>query len=380
MTNTADDTGAESEPRSGKPRHHLMIAGTGRAGTSFLVRFLAAMGLETHLAKSSDAQWNDEANAGLEDIPLTAAFDNLPYVIKTPFLSEIIDDVLHDPAVVIDTVIIPVRSLVEAAASRTVVELQAIHQLQPWMAGLDHMVETWGVTPGGTVYSLNPMDQGRLLAVGLHRLIECLTRADVPMLFLDFPRLAEDPDYLFTKLRSLLPADSAIAQAQTAHARLADAAKIRIGTELRTALPDESESMSRGGLVYPAPDTLDLIAIRRELVRLRATHGGGSNTQREQQLGQRELAMGQRETAMAQREHNLTQRADELARQAEILVRDTQELAERDADRGKEIAEWRARAEASIAERDSILSSLSWRITRPLRIVTPLAGNNRPKE
>ena len=187
---TADARGVET---SAGPAHHLMIAGTGRSGTSLLVRFLAGMGLQTHLATSGDEQWDEVANAGLEDIPIPAAAGQLPYVIKTPLLSELINDVLGNPAIAIDAVILPVRDLVEVAASRTVLEMQALHQQQPWMATLDHMVETWGMTPGGTMYSLNPVDQGRLLAVGFHHLIERLTKADVPILFLDFPRLAEDP-------------------------------------------------------------------------------------------------------------------------------------------------------------------------------------------
>jgi hypothetical protein len=329
MGNPADDIRAE-------PRHHLMIAGTGRAGTSLLVRFLAAMGLETQLAKSGEAQWNDEANAGLEDIPLHAACADLPYVIKTPFLSEIIDDVLRDPAIILDAVIIPVRGLVEAAASRTVVELQAVHQSEPWMVALDHMVESWGVTPGGVVYSLNPLDQGRLLAVGFHLLVERLTRADIPMIFLDFPRLAEDPAYLFAKLQNLLPPGATGEQAASAHARIADAAMIRIGGEISSPPAGDAGSVRHTGPAYPDRDRLDLIAVRRELRRLRAQAGAShAAPQREQELGQRELLMGQREIAIGQREQNLTQHADELARQADALASRAQELDRREQEMAK---------------------------------------------
>ncbi len=54
------------------PRHHLLIAGTGRAGTSFLVRWLAAAGLRTHLASHDTPMWDDDANAGLEDLPVSS--------------------------------------------------------------------------------------------------------------------------------------------------------------------------------------------------------------------------------------------------------------------------------------------------------------------
>ena len=320
--------GVGQEPPPSLAQHHLMIAGTGRAGTSFLVRFLAAMGLVTHLAQSGEAQWDEAANAGLEDIPIPGAFDSLPYVVKTPLLSEIVDDVLQNPDIVIDAVIIPIRDLVEVAASRTILELQAIHQQHPWMAGLDRMVENWGVTPGGTMYSLNPVDQGRLLAVGFHHLIERLTKADVPIIFLDFPRLAEDPSYLFTKLQSVLPAGATLPQAEASHSRIADAAKIRTGRELLSMKPGNSTITARQGPGYLDLNSLETIAIRRELRQLRAEIPA-SNDQfhgRERQLGQREHAIGQREIIVAQREQAVSERADELARQMETLTKRAQEL------------------------------------------------------
>ena len=36
-------------------RRHLLIAGTGRAGTSFLVRYLAELGLDTHLGRHRES-------------------------------------------------------------------------------------------------------------------------------------------------------------------------------------------------------------------------------------------------------------------------------------------------------------------------------------
>ena len=55
------------EEQSGTTRHHLVIAGTGRAGTSFLVRYLHQLGLETELAGAHRRpSWDAMANAGLE--------------------------------------------------------------------------------------------------------------------------------------------------------------------------------------------------------------------------------------------------------------------------------------------------------------------------
>ena len=43
---------------------HLFIAGTGRAGTSFLVRYLTALGLDTRLTRHGEEGWDEEAHAG----------------------------------------------------------------------------------------------------------------------------------------------------------------------------------------------------------------------------------------------------------------------------------------------------------------------------
>jgi hypothetical protein len=63
-----------------------MIAGTGRAGTSFLVRYLAEIGLNTHLSTQGETSWDESANAGLEDDPILARPEDLPYVVKFPWL------------------------------------------------------------------------------------------------------------------------------------------------------------------------------------------------------------------------------------------------------------------------------------------------------
>jgi hypothetical protein len=136
----------------------VFIAGTGRAGTSFLIRYLTELGLDTHIARHGCAQFDSNANAGFEDLPLAIEAGQLPYVVKSPWIGEYIDQILAKPEIKIDAVIVPVRDLMEAAASRTIVELRAFYQTAPWMAELDETWENLGVTPGGVVFSLNPID------------------------------------------------------------------------------------------------------------------------------------------------------------------------------------------------------------------------------
>src|ERR1700742_2253815 len=163
--------------REANHRKHLLIAGTGRAGTSFLVRYLNAVGLDTHLTRrGGDAEYDEAAQAGFEDLPLSKVAEDLPYVIKSPWTCEFIDEVIADPQVRLDGVIIPVRDLMESAASRVIVERRAMHEHHPWMTRLSESWEHYGQTPGGVVYSLNPLDQARVLALGFHHLIERLVQ------------------------------------------------------------------------------------------------------------------------------------------------------------------------------------------------------------
>lgn len=247
---------------------HLLIAGTGRAGTSFLVRYLDALGLDTALSEGrpTAAAWSDEANAGLETLPLLSVTSDMPYVIKSPWSFEVIDEMLADPRMRLDAVIVPMRDLVEAASSRTILELRQMHAQAPWMSDLEQGWETWGRTAGGTIYSLNPVDQARLLAVGFHHLVHRVTQADVPMLFLDFPRFVQDPDYLYAQLRPVLPEHVTLEDARRVHASTADpAGKVRVGAELgrSPSAPMAPASMGSG----PKLADLDRIALARELKR-----------------------------------------------------------------------------------------------------------------
>jgi len=177
----------EANPAIQSPEKHLVIAGTGRAGTSFLVRYLTELGLDTTLTRTGNrAGWDAEANAGLETLLVPG--NDLPYVVKSPWISEYVDQVLNEKQFRIDAFIVPVRDLVEAATSRVVLEQRAIHQTNLWMAEqLNGPWETYGHTPGGVVFSLSPVDQARLLAVQFHRLVLKLSEAEIPFVFPVFP-------------------------------------------------------------------------------------------------------------------------------------------------------------------------------------------------
>ncbi|TPK75534.1 hypothetical protein FJ930_05435 [Mesorhizobium sp. B2-4-15] len=168
----------------------IIISGTGRAGTTYLVELLTELGLDTGEWSSND--YFPEARAGLE----RGIFDPIgPRIIKSPFLCENVDAVLA-AGIKIDHVVIPVRRFEDAAASRVYVQ--------------EATTGSADGTPveGGLWETGHANEQIAILYRKFANLIESLLRNDIPMTLISFPRSAIDPQYLFGKLSPLIPGTS----------------------------------------------------------------------------------------------------------------------------------------------------------------------------
>jgi hypothetical protein len=171
------------------PKHHLIISGTGRAGTTFLVQLLTELGLDTGFSHAQ-ADVNPTCNAGME---WNIKQPNAPYVVKQPALGKDLEELLAAGAIAVDCAILPIRDLYASAESRRVVQKDA--------KGRD--------LPGGLLLTDKPNEQETVLAIQLHRLVHTLAQYDVPMIWLHFPRLVQDAAYLHAKLQSVLPGQNA---------------------------------------------------------------------------------------------------------------------------------------------------------------------------
>jgi hypothetical protein len=167
------------------PVHKLLITGTGRAGTTFLVQLLTELGLDTGYPPGSrSADYFDHCSAGLErDMKVEAS----PYVVKNPAFCDTLPGLIATGCFKIDHVLVPMRQLDDAARSRIRV------------GGRD------GLVPGGLLGTADPAAQKGVLAERFHRLMHALAAHDVPHTLLHFPRLALDADYAWVKLRFLIP-------------------------------------------------------------------------------------------------------------------------------------------------------------------------------
>lgn len=159
----------------------IIITGTGRAGTTFLVRLLTELGLDTGFSRDSwQRHVHAHCSAGMEwDLADPAA----PRVVKNPDLCERLGPLIASGRVAVERALVPVRDLDSASASRVRVGV--------------------GV-PGGVVGTDDPAQQRAVLAGRFHQLVETLAAHGIPVTFLHFPRFAVDAEYCYTQLESVL--------------------------------------------------------------------------------------------------------------------------------------------------------------------------------
>jgi hypothetical protein len=182
-------------------RKHVVITGTGRAGTSFLVQLLTHLGLDTgYRPEDAKQRLNNVARAGLEQ-EFTSA--DSPYILKTPRFCDQADEVLRRGDIIIEHVFVPMRDLEAAADSRRFVTREAHSQWSPWKRFLKRMRGRDGV-PGGEQLTSQGVSQEALLLQRVYKLLLILSNEHIPVTFLRYPRLVKDSEYLFRKLRPLL--------------------------------------------------------------------------------------------------------------------------------------------------------------------------------
>lgn len=171
-------------------KHHLVITGTGRAGTTFLIQLYTLLGLPTGFSSPSEAIY-ENCNAGMErDIQRADA----PYILKSPQLCDYLDELLERGDIVVDHAIVPVRDLYSAAESRRAVNRRSDPSLYTHQSGI----------PGGLWHTTSPEHQETALTTQLYKLVFTLAKRDIPTTLLHFPRFIHDPEYLYAKLRETL--------------------------------------------------------------------------------------------------------------------------------------------------------------------------------
>jgi hypothetical protein len=171
-------------------RRHVIITGTGRAGTTFLVQLFTALGLDTGFSDLTSAVFPN-CNAGMErDIRDPQA----PYIVKSPWLCDYLDDALSSGGIRIDRALVPMRNLFSAAESRRDVTVRTNAADIPPSIGI----------PGGLWHTDRPQLQEQILALELYKLMHTLAKWEIPLTLLHFPRIVHDVRYLYGSLGCVL--------------------------------------------------------------------------------------------------------------------------------------------------------------------------------
>lgn len=190
----------DGSPGAVRSRRHVVITGTGRAGTTFLVELLTHLGLDTGYAIDTLADRKDpRARAGLEhDIRK----DDSPYIVKSPSFCDYADEVLARKEIAIDHVFIPMRDLNAAAESRRFVKASAVAE---WSI-VQRILHTFyrRRVRGGLWHTQRASDQETVLADQLYKLVLALSATNIPVTLLRFPRIIKDRAYLQEKLAPML--------------------------------------------------------------------------------------------------------------------------------------------------------------------------------
>ena len=175
-------------------KHHVIISGTGRAGTTLLVELLTAAGIDTGYSAKGEIFANRDS--GLEQ---NIWDPDAPYVVKMPFLCDLLDELMATGGYAIDHAIVPVRDLYAAAESRRDVMRRTT---SPSAA----VTQTLGPgVPGGLWGTMDPAAQEAVLAKKFHRLLHTIARYEIPLTLLEFPRLAQDAPYLYRHIQPIFP-------------------------------------------------------------------------------------------------------------------------------------------------------------------------------
>lgn len=170
-------------------KRHIVITGTGRAGTTFLMQLLTELGLDTGIGDPwSPVGFNADCKAGWEWNIYAA---DAPYIIKSPSYCTYLEEMLASGRVRIEHVFVPIRDLFSAAESRRNIQQRSGKVAQ-------------AAVNGGHFGDAPAEAQEAVLAQIFHHLFETLAAWDVPHTLLSFPRIVDDPQYLFRKLAPLL--------------------------------------------------------------------------------------------------------------------------------------------------------------------------------
>ena len=156
----------------------ILITGTGRCGTTFLIKLFSFLDFDTGFNKNNYTYFIDNnCNSGME-LFHTEKY----YILKNPRFLSNIEQLVQDKSIIIKTVILPIRDLKLSSISRT----------------------KYGNNSGGLWNATDELSQTEYYKDILSNYLCVMTKYDIHTIFIDFDKMVNDKTYLFNKLKNIL--------------------------------------------------------------------------------------------------------------------------------------------------------------------------------
>ena len=184
-------------------KEHVIIAGTGRTGTTFLVELLTNLGLDTGFdSESIVSKKNKIARAGLEH---NFKKQDCPHIVKDPNFFQYAKESFLRNDVKITHVLIPIRDVYSAAESRRLVTKQALQKKSIFKRGLFLLGKKMRFVGGlSQTFSLKKGAQENELLNQFYNLSLDLASSQSEVILIEFPKSVQEDNYLYQKLKPIL--------------------------------------------------------------------------------------------------------------------------------------------------------------------------------
>jgi hypothetical protein len=157
---------------------HIYITGTGRSGTTFLIKLFTFLNLNTGFTKETyNTYIYKNCSSGMEK-----QYNDIYTIIKNPNIIENIENIIKDDSIKIKKIIIPIRNYKSAAISR-----------------VNH-----GKDNGGLWNATDEESQINFYYKLIANYIYYMTKYNIDTIFLDFDQIISDKVYLYTQLKCIL--------------------------------------------------------------------------------------------------------------------------------------------------------------------------------
>lgn len=156
----------------------ILITGTGRCGTTFLIKLFSFLSFDTGFDRHNYQQFIfANCNSGME-----RHYSDPHYILKNPTFMCDIETIAQDPSMVIKHIILPIRDLQQSASSR----------------------KRHGNATGGLWNAHDEPSQIEFYKEIIANFMCATTKHKIHVITLDFETMVSDKEYLFEQLSCIL--------------------------------------------------------------------------------------------------------------------------------------------------------------------------------